>query len=964
MTERRDEMPRLLPVLIFSIFVSSIAASEGDIPERDDRVLDSFPSFKQFINSDSDKQRKFRLRGRVIYARGGFIRMQFGDAIKSFQMPESESLTEVRVATSELMPGDLLEVGGVAGKHSPFRLNDFKLIAPGSVKDLEPEALFRNGEPVFWRYVEHIGTVRALYDEEGTTELLLKDGAKELVVKSYKKMAHDDIAQLLGAKVRVWGASSKSKCHPNGKGRRLTINVMDWNSQLRVEKQPRGKEVGEPKCPGCTRAFRTTVDSVGPGILIAGGFRIEREVGNDLEIDDELTLIVSDCDLVRRTSRARAIIVTGKANRSHPPLLSASQVVEGKNVFQRLTVQGLVEQSFFHNNELELVLRGDDKKFRVTMPLTKNVNQVSQFEVGSLLRVSGLVLGIEPNAVEAFSIDTRGMHDIRIENRPLRLQANQINWILLAASVVASCVVLGQWRLRRKIRRKSEEVNSLYNRLAAASRAVQDGILVFNEQAKITFTNNNLGRIFGFEIPNDWTASEVEKAVSALFEDEEQFARVWNQAFGDSSSVHSEEYLLKDGRWVWVYTAPVQNKRDCPEGRIWKFDDITARKCLEEETLQTRKINAVGRLAGGIAHDFNNLLQVIRCNLSLIELDANKNKQPELMVNDGTDGYSPTEAASIAVARAAELTRQLLTFSKRSAIETKPTDVNAIVQQSVSLLERTLGGHVSLRISLDSEIPHARVDAGQIQQIVVNMCLNSRDAIGVSGGYIRIRTHAGDAKLPGPSIVLSIEDNGCGMSADLVEKIFDPFFTTKPLDKGTGLGLSTALGAIEQMGGRIECDSREGEGTRFDIILPACHELRRTSTQHSVGNLTFRSSQQRFLLVDDDLEVVRGMSALFSQLGHSVESANGGEEALALLDVDQAFDAVFLDLSMPGMTGRETLQHIRAKHPGLKVVVCSGYSDEASSMLDSSVKPDAFLSKPVDLTKLTEIMEPIEKKCA
>jgi two-component system cell cycle sensor histidine kinase/response regulator CckA len=400
-----------------------------------------------------------------------------------------------------------------------------------------------------------------------------------------------------------------------------------------------------------------------------------------------------------------------------------------------------------------------------------------------------------------------------------------------------------------------------------------------------------------------------------------------------------------DGSEVWVYER-ADVVRDA-SGKAVRLEgivqDITERRSLEEQFLQAQKMEAIGRLAGGIAHDFNNLLTAI---LGYTDLLLQQVGSADAMRDD-------LEQIQRAGDRAAALTRQLLAFSRRQMLEPKVIDVNVTVRHLEKMLRRVLGEDVLLVTSLDTDLDLVRADPGQLEQVIVNLVVNSRDAM-PSGGTITISTRGAvlDDALdfgryaiePGAYVVLQVVDTGMGMDAATLARIFEPFFTTKEKGKGTGLGLATAYGIIKQSGGYIACDSEPGSGTRFQIYLPRSFERAEEGSVGLRGDREGLKGSETVLLVEDEEGVRRLSRRLLEAHGYHVLEASGGEQALEFaVRYPDPIHLLLTDVVMPGMSGPEVAGQIQELRPEIKILFMTGYSDATVTGLAPDVP---LLQKP------------------
>lgn len=382
--------------------------------------------------------------------------------------------------------------------------------------------------------------------------------------------------------------------------------------------------------------------------------------------------------------------------------------------------------------------------------------------------------------------------------------------------------------------------------------------------------------------------------------------------------------------------------------------DVTERLSLEAQLRQAQKMESVGQLAGGIAHDFNNLLTVINGHSGI--LLAMENLSPKIIES--------LREISEASKRAADLTRQLLTFSRKQVIQLQVVDLNEVVNNIGKMLRRILGEDISLEVNFSPSLPSVKADLGMIEQILLNLAVNSRDAM-PKGGKLLINTSSvmidgtqaqqNPEATTGRFVCLTFADSGCGIPPENLPRIFEPFFTTKELDRGTGLGLATVYGIIKQHQGWIQVASKPNEGTTFQIFLPACGE--------KSGPLTMAASEQRviggtetILVVEDELPLLKLIHHILESYGYKVLECATGKAALENWEQHRKkIDLLFTDMILPdGMAGTELAEILQASKPGLKVIYTSGYDTQKLGN-DLALKEGLnFIQKPFHARKLAE----------
>jgi signal transduction histidine kinase/ActR/RegA family two-component response regulator len=379
-------------------------------------------------------------------------------------------------------------------------------------------------------------------------------------------------------------------------------------------------------------------------------------------------------------------------------------------------------------------------------------------------------------------------------------------------------------------------------------------------------------------------------------------------------------------------------------GTLAVIRDVSERRALQAQLLAAQKQEALGRLAGGVAHDFNNLLVVIRGSAEFVHADlpADHASQPDIL--------EVLRAAD----RAAGLVRQLLTFARRRTPSPRSVALSKVLGDLVQMLRRLIREEIQLSIEVERDLWSVKVDVAQIEQVIVNLLVNARDAI-PGAGRITLRTRnaqlgAGQAEAlavpPGDYVLLEVHDTGVGMNAETMKHIFEPFFSTKVTGAGTGLGLAVCYGIITELGGGIMADSTPGKGSAFTIALPRSHELPGSAT--GPQNLLLPGGSETILVVEDDQAVRELAVRVLRTQGYRVHEAADGAAALSRAAAlgDERIDLLFTDMILPRMGGQELAHQLVERRPGLAVLLASGYGDSgpAAAALGDSVR--AFLAKP------------------
>jgi PAS domain S-box-containing protein len=408
-------------------------------------------------------------------------------------------------------------------------------------------------------------------------------------------------------------------------------------------------------------------------------------------------------------------------------------------------------------------------------------------------------------------------------------------------------------------------------------------------------------------------------------------AALWNERGRDQRRLKTV-HRKKSGELIDVEIISHRLPHGGRPARLVVANDITEHLRLEEQFRQAQKMEAVGHLAGGIAHDFNNLLTVITGYSDLL-LGRAAEAAPE---------RRPLAEIAAAAARAAELTRQLLAFSRRQALRPRVLDLNALVSRVQSFLERLLGEHIQLETRLSPGAWPVRVDPAQMEQVIVNLAVNARDAM-PDGGRLTLST-ANITANGRHYVSLEVCDTGCGMDAATRAHIFEPFFTTKGPNKGTGLGLPTAQGIILQSGGSIDVESEPGQGTTIRISLP---RVNAALDVDEIPEVVPRGGRETILLVEDQDAVRKLARRTLEEYGYHVLEAASAAEALELAQgTPERIHLAVTDVVMPGMSGREMVERLMMQRPGLLALFISGYSSDLLAPEGELVPGIRFLQKP------------------
>ena len=549
----------------------------------------------------------------------------------------------------------------------------------------------------------------------------------------------------------------------------------------------------------------------------------------------------------------------------------------------------------------------------------------------------------------------------RIEQTAMRADGSEFPVELTLSRIpgVEPAVFTGFVRDITERRRAEADLRGTLSLLTATLESTADGILVVDQAGKIVSLNRKFSDMW--RIPESILASRDDDQaigfVLSQLKDPEAFLAKVRELYAQPDAQSFDVLEFKDGRVFERYSMP-QRIDGRSVGRVWSFRDVTERRRAETALLeselqlrQSQKMDAIGRLAGGVAHDFNNLLTVILGYGEQI-LEQVKPHEPTRRA---------AEEIQNAAERAAALTRQLLAFSRKQMLEPKVLDLNATVATTARLLRRLIGEDIELELKLDPGLGAVMADEHQIQQVIMNLAINARDAM-PEGGVLTLTTANADLDdlyahghqpLPaGAYVVISVGDTGIGMDEETRARLFEPFFTTKERGKGTGLGLATVYGIVRQTGGYIWVYSEPGRGSVFKVYLPRLEAgvtpVAATPVAHGLPRGT-----ESVLLVEDETMVRDLLRGLLERHGYRVLIARSGEEALEVAAAHPgALDLLVTDVVMPGIGGPELATRLAPLHPRLRVLYVSGYADD--DVLRHGVREGltAFLQKPFSMEAL------------
>lgn len=551
------------------------------------------------------------------------------------------------------------------------------------------------------------------------------------------------------------------------------------------------------------------------------------------------------------------------------------------------------------------------------------------------------------------------------------LDRSAVRYSFSAAAILAILVLTLYIRnllLRKAVHKRTTELKSSEELLDDIIEQSPISMAIVSLDGTIERINRRAIETFGY-LPEDipdmdhwWVLAYPDETYRA--EVFEQWMGLVGKALAEKHDIEPREYRVtcKDGtvKTVLIFGKPVSNKV------FVIFDDITERKKAEEERLtlerqllHTQKLESLGVLSGGIAHDFNNLLQAILGNLDLARMKLPSDAAPRMNIDQAVN----------ACKHAAKLTNMMLAYSGKGLFAIKRLHLTELVEENATMLEAAIPKSIELALHLDYDLPDIKADAGQLQQVIMNLITNAAEAIGNAGGTINLSTGVAEfdqstlnqsrldeKTAQGRYVWLKVQDNGCGMSKDILNKLFDPFFTTK--FTGRGLGMSAVQGIIRAHKGAFLAESTPGSGTTITVLFPLADDLLPGFEQAGETPALQENPGVRALsiLIVDDEEMVRSVAnAMLEELGYMTITAAGGQEALAIFRAEgDSIAAVLLDQAMPGMDGATVIKELRRIRPDVKVLLSSGFSEQEIAARFDGLKLDGFVPKPYNLQKLND----------
>ena len=654
--------------------------------------------------------------------------------------------------------------------------------------------------------------------------------------------------------------------------------------------------------------------------------------------------------------------VVGPAPLPEPVRAAPAALLSGELDGRRVQVEGQLLENLAQLPRPYLTLQEAGILFHVFFGQDEPHHALARYKPGSRMAVTGVcqVQTDEWRQPRAFRIMVARDNDVTLVSPPPRFTIRHVAWAGAVATGSAALALGWVVALRRKVREQTRELERRYQSERELKQRYQelfdnagDVILVTDADGRLTAANRAAEAVFQAQTP-----ALAGRPLVELFqaEDRGQIEETLNALRAGRQVAPFEARTQSNGaqaRVLELHLQPLRRNDQCI-GYECVARDLTERRRLEAMVQQMQRLESVGQLAAGVAHDYNNIMTVILGHTGL--LLSEESCPPAVRES--------LQEIQRAATRAADLTRQLLAFSRKQVMNVQTASLNDIVTDMGKMLRRLLGEHIDLRCELAADLPPIRADVAMIEQVIVNLAVNARDAM-PEGGTLTLRTEVVTIQdthllrcpeaLPGQHVCLSVTDTGIGMDAETMRHIFEPFFTTKPFGKGSGLGLATVFGIVKQHQGWIEVESQPGRGSTFRVYFPPAPTAKAPSPSKESGEL--QKGRETILAVEDEpalrLMLVNGLR----RLGYQVLAAANGQEALELWRLHRdSIDLVITDMVMPGgMNGRQLVARLREERSNLKVILSSGYSQELSQEGLQHLNA-AFLPKPYTPKKLATVV--------
>jgi PAS domain S-box-containing protein len=696
---------------------------------------------------------------------------------------------------------------------------------------------------------------------------------------------------------------------------------------------------------GVNFIFLNAVVSVSVAVLVRG---LQSTIVKEKQAQNELS-----------EERRQLVEVNVRLNREVDDRQQAQEALKRSEAKYRLLADNVRDNIW--------VLRLGDLRFTYISPSVRDIlgytpEEAVELTLEEILTAESLTLFMNFLKGE-LAADKRGQAPTRsrtLELEQYRRDGSTI-WVEISTAVMTGAdgrpeEILGVTRDITERKLAEAALRESQERYLSILEASPDPVVLHDTDGNVVYINPAFTRVFGWTL-DDLSGQQIdfvpEEAWDATSRRINQIKRGLSFHGFETRRLNKEGKLLD----ISMSAAAWRDSEGKPSGSVITLRDITEQKKMEVQLQHARKMEAVGTLAGGVAHDFNNVLQAISGYVQLML----RHKAPD----DPENGH--LQAIDQAISRAGMMINQLLTVSRKLESKPVPVDLGQMVHDVCRLLERTVPKMIDIEISNPPNLKPVYADPTQVEQIILNLGGNARDAMPDGGKLVfstgnlevkdgAVRPHAEIA--PGAYVTLAVSDTGVGMDADTADHIFEPFFTTKELGKGTGLGLATVYGIVKKHNGHITCDTGPGWGTTFTIYLPALADEHPVPEQSPDRELEIKGGRETILVVDDEPSILEVGRQILGEYGYTTLAAGSGEEALQVYQ-DQAVDLVVLDLNMPGMGGQKCLEKLKEIDPDARVIIASGYSADTAAGKAIRARVEGYIGKPYRLHNLLQMVREV-----
>jgi PAS domain S-box-containing protein len=961
--------------------VNSSAAAVEPSQSPVSKAITRAAELHRLLPAELAQQRPVHLTGVITYRDPTSAEIYLQDASDGIELRDLSK-------AAELKWGDRVEIEGATepGDYGPrVRLYRLNRLASGTLPTPMPvsDEQLRGGQ-FEDRWIEMTGTVWSWKYEGSQTHIrAFSTLTNEFRIDVPRLVENAQLERLLGVPLRLRGVAT-SLLATNRIAPRTRLLMAEWREPWIRPLEPvpdnpfylpavpinqvvkftyRNRSLRRIKVSGVVTTIRPwghVAVQDDSGALFAG-----TRLTNQLKFGDRIEVV--GFPALHETSPAldSAVFRVLATNQPVSSLrLEPEQVMRGAYDGRLVTLQGYLLKKQQESDRIDLVLKQRQDLFNALVESPTASQSLQRLKIGSYLEITG-VCNVQPDGdggVQSFRVLCWSPSQVRLLRGPGL--SVYVFWGLLAAAAVALLSVGWVITLRGQVKRqmvvieqKRKHEQMLENRYRDLFEQATDVIFELDANGYLTAVNEAAIRLSGY--PRAQLIGTHLRQLLAPEELEPAQERLRQLLAGDAAFPHEWTVVNRDNHQrVLEVKGHRMVEAGKPAGVHCIGRDVTERRQLETQLRQAQKMETIGQLAAGIAHDYNNLLTVVLGHATLLRTEAS------------LDSNTQESAAEISEAaqKAVNLTRQLLAFSRRQVMQPKVVNLNEVLQQMAKMLARLIGEHITLRFEYASNLPCVQADVSMLEQVILNLALNARDAIDSQGQitFTTVRQMVDDSycrqnpeSQPGLHVVLQVTDTGCGMDSETMAHIFEPFYTTKEPGRGTGLGLATVFGVVKQHHGWVEVESTPGLGACFRAYLPATDLPPSEPASEALPSAT-KSSPATILLVEDDVALRRWEVKVLKKAGFQVIEAGSGPEAMACWPAhrDQV-GAVVTDMIMPGgINGRQLARHLQGECPHLRVIYTSGYSQDLLDREFTSTEAPRILRKPFSETELLQALHP------